>query len=177
MTEFTQDQMVHIIVLNADRLFDTRAQPGWTKPKIVEAIIEKAQMIVEVDDPALNEYKIVGKTILSYINEIRGTVQTFPVVGTYEVVVVDEELDWVDESKPNPFTNYMPTHTPGLITLNEATGRWEATRDVEGGETEEEFNLRNAAFHKAERESKSKPDEPAFTPQQSLARVFGVSEK
>lgn len=181
MTEFTKEQLQHIIVLNADRLFDTQAQPGWKKEKLVEAIIEKAQMIVETDDGALEGYRIVGQTILDYVRDIE-RVNNPPLIVDTTGDLVDLPLRDVApeiDIKPNPGAVYnikMPTHTPGLIAFNVDDQIWEAVRDVKNGETEEEFNKRRADFHKAEREHRRVDAKPAATPQQHLARVFGKEE-
>lgn len=198
MTDFTKDQLQHIIVLNADRLFDTQAQPGWTKLKIVEAIIEKAQMIVETPDNSLEEYRVVGQTILDYVRDIEFA--THPPEREFDTVVVTGDLiddhgmsvsyeessktlnerDGDVELQPNPGAVRQvdaPTHTVGLIEFNRETQHWEAVRDVKGGETEEEFNQRNADFHKRERERHRVEVKPVYTTQQRLARVFGEEEK
>ena len=179
MTEFTKEQLQHIIVLNADRLFDTQAQPGWKKEKLVEAIIEKAEMIVETTGAGLDDYRIVGQTILNYVRDIE-RVNNPPYIvdttgGLIDHPVVDAaDADWTPIPDHQKFT--MPTHTPGLIQLNESDGTWEAVRDVENGETEEEFNQRRAEFHRRERENRRVEAKPAATPQQHLARVFGKEE-
>lgn len=173
MTDFTKDQLQHIIVLNADRLFGTQAQPGWTKPKIVEAIIEKAQMIVDTDDASLEEYRIVGRTILNYVREIEFV--TRPLEEEPEEIVITGDL--LDAPLVDSYLIDAPTHTDGLIEFNEETRHWEAVRDVKGGETEEEFNQRNADFHKRERERHRVKVKPVYTTQQRLARVFGEAEK
>lgn len=183
MTEFTKEQLQHIIVLNADRLFDTQAQPGWKKEKLVEAIIDKAEMIVETPDASLHDYRIVGQTILNYVRDIEFA--TKPVENPVETILVTGDLldhpivdaadaEWTPVADHQKFT--MPTHTEGLIQLNESDGTWEAVRDVENGETEEEFNQRRAKFHRRERDNRRVDVKPAATPQQHLARVFGKGE-
>lgn len=178
MTEFTKEQLRHIIVLNADRLFDTQAQPGWKKEKLVEAIIEKAQMIVQTTDGSLEGYRIVGQTILDYVRDIEH-VNNPPYIVEVSGDLVDHlpnngskiEIMSIPDAPTSP-----PTHTPGLVEFNEEEQIWEAVRDVEGGETEEEFNQRRAEFHRHERESKRVKVKPAVTPQQHLARVFGKEQ-
>lgn len=185
MTEFTKEQLQHIIVLNADRLFDTQAQPGWKKEKLVEAIIEKAEMIVETVGTGLDDYRIVGQTILNYVRDIEFSSR--PLEEPVETIVVTGDLldhPLIDDApeielKHNPGAVYdikMPTHTTGLIAFNDEEQIWEAVRDVKNGETEEEFNQRRADFHKRERERRRVEVKPAATPQQHLARVFGKKQ-
>lgn len=180
MTDFTKDQLQHIIVLNADRLFDTQAQPGWKKEKLVEAIIEKAEMIVETVGTGLDDYRIVGQTILNYVRDIEFSSR--PLEEPVKTIVVDGDLLEPEpeiELKHNPGAVYdikMPTHTTGLIAFNDEEQIWEAVRDVKNGETEEEFNQRRAEFHRRERENRRVEAKPAATPQQHLARVFGKEE-
>jgi hypothetical protein len=168
MTQFTKEQLQHIIVLNADRLFDTQAQPGWKKEKLVEAIIEKAEMIVETTGAGLDDYRIVGQTILNYVRDIE--------FATKPIELGDATVSYSTVVAPGEIELNVPTHTVGLIEWNKDEQIWEAVRDVKNGETEEEFNQRRADFHKAERERRRVEVKPAATPQQHLARVFGTEK-